>query len=77
MTQMRSQGESGSAANAVLVSLLRTLVDKELLSNAEVRAILTKAAGDLPSHEFTAPAKGAAGVILSDWLPQFPENGGD
>lgn len=69
--------EIGNATSAVLISLLRTLIDKGVLSNVEVRALLTKAASDLGPHEYTAPVKGAIGVILDDILPQFPENGGD
>jgi hypothetical protein len=38
---------------------------------------LTRAAADLGPHEYTAPVKGAVGVILDDLLPIFPENGGD
>jgi hypothetical protein len=69
--------ELGNAASAVLVSLLKTLVDKDVLSNAEVRVLLTKAAGDLGQHEYAAPVKGAMGIILNDLLPIFPEDGGD
>jgi hypothetical protein len=38
---------------------------------------LTKAATALGPHDYTAPVKGAIGIILDDVLPQFPENGGD
>ena len=69
--------ELGNAASAVLVSLIRTLVDKDILSNAEVRVLLTKAASDLGPHEYVAPVKGAMGIILNDLLPMFPEDGGD
>jgi hypothetical protein len=69
--------EIGNAASAVLVSLLKSLIDKNLLSNADVRALLTKAASDLGPHEYTAPVKGAIGIILNDLLPIFPEDGGD
>ncbi|HYA28898.1 MAG TPA: hypothetical protein VEI95_08780 [Acidobacteriota bacterium] len=69
--------EIGNATSAILISLLRTLVDKHVLSNTEVRAVLTKAATELGPHDYTAPVKGAIGVILDDVLPQFPENGGD
>jgi len=67
----------GSATSAVLVSLGRALIEKDLLTNAEVRAVLMKAADDLGQHEYSEPMKGAAGIILDDLLPQFPENGGD
>jgi hypothetical protein len=43
--------ELGNAASAVLVSLLRTLVDKSILSKSEARILLTKAANDLGPHE--------------------------
>jgi len=69
--------EIGHATNAVLVSLLRTLLEKSVLSNAEVRVLLTKAAYELHPHEYAAPAEGAAGIILNDMLPRFPEDGGD
>jgi hypothetical protein len=77
MSQAKCDIEIATAASAVLISLLRTLVDGKLLSNRDVRAVLSKAVADLPSHEFAAPAKGAAGIILNDWLPRFPEDGGD
>ena len=56
---------------------LRVLVDKQVLSNTEARAVLTKAAEKLGPHDYTAPVKGAIGIILDDILQQFPENGGD
>jgi hypothetical protein len=56
---------------------LQTLVDKDVVSNTDVRALLTKAANDLGPHDYTAPVKGAIGVILDDILPKFPENGGN
>lgn len=48
-----------------------------MLTNADVRAILTNAAYDLPPHDYAAPAGGAAGIILNEMLPRFPEDGGD
>lgn len=69
--------ELGNATSAVLLSLLKTLVDKDILSNSEARILLTKAASDLVPHEYTAPVKGAMGIILNDLLPMFPEDGGD
>ncbi len=69
--------EIGNATSAVLISLLQTLVAKGVVSNTEVRALLAKAASDLGPHEYTAPVKGAIGVILDDILPKFPEDGGD
>ena len=69
--------ELANATNAVLIVLLHNLVGKGILSNREVRALLSKAAADLGPHDYTAPVKGAIGVILDDILPTFPENGGD
>lgn len=69
--------EIGNATSAVLIALLQTLIAKGVLSNTEVRTLLGKAASDLGPHDYTAPVKGAIGVILDDILPQFPENGGD
>jgi len=69
--------ELGNAASAVLVSLLKTLVNKNVLSNAEARVLLTTAASDLGVHDYAAPVKGAMGIILNDLMPMFPENGGD
>jgi hypothetical protein len=69
--------EIGNATSAILIALLKGLVDKDVLSNREVRAVLTKAASDLGPHDYTAPVKGAIGIILDDILPTFPENGGD
>ena len=69
--------ELANATNAVLIALLRSLVNKGVLSNREVRALLSKAAADLGPHDYTAPVKGAIGIILDDLLPSFPENGGD
>jgi hypothetical protein len=69
--------EIGKACNAVLISLLKTLIDKNVLSNADVRALLTRAASDLGPHEYAVPLQGAIGIILDDVLPIFPEDGGD
>jgi len=77
---MHGQGhepKSANATSAVLVSLLKTLVDKNVLSNSDVRILLTRAASDLGPHEYAAPVKGATGIILDDLLPIFPEDGGD
>jgi hypothetical protein len=71
------EAEIGNATSAVLISLLQTLVGKGVVSNNEVRVLLTKAASDLGPHDYTAPVKGAIGVILDDILPKFPEDGGD
>ncbi len=65
------------ALTAVTLSLLRTLVLKDVLSNADVRALLTNAASEITPHQYTAPTPGAAGVILDDLLPMFAEDGGD
>jgi len=67
--------EIGNATSAILISLLRTLIEKDLLSSSEVRALLTKAAVDLGPHDYTAPVKGAIGIILDDILPLFPDGG--
>jgi len=48
-----------------------------MLSNAEVRTLLTEAASDLGPHEYTAPIKGEIGIIIDDILPKFPEDSGD
>ena len=77
MNARSRDAELGRATNAVLVFLLRTLLEKSVLSNTDVRVILTKAAYDLHPHEYAAPAEGAAGIILNDMLPRFPEDGGD
>ena len=69
--------ETASAANAILVSVLGTLLEKSGLSSADVRALLTKAAYELHPHDYAAPAEGAAGIILNELLPRFPEDGGD
>jgi hypothetical protein len=69
--------EIGNATSAILVSLMRMLIDKDVLSDTEVRVLLTKAADNLGPHEYTTPVKGAIGVILYDILPRFPENDGN
>lgn len=69
--------EIGNATSAIVIALLRTLVDKGVLSNNEARSVLTKASTALGPHDYTAPVKGAIGIILDDILPKFPENGGD
>lgn len=69
--------ETGHAMSAVLVSLLQALVGKGVLTNAEVRTVLTGAASRLGPHDYGAPIKGAIGFILNDLLPQFPDGGGD
>jgi hypothetical protein len=73
----RRELEICNAVGAILVSLLKSLVDKKVLSNAEVRILLADAASDLGPHEYSAPVKGAVGIILDDILPKFPEDGGD
>ena len=77
MNETTREAEIGHVSIAVLISLLRMLVDKEVLSNAEIRAVLSRAVSDLGPFEHVAPAKGAAGIILNDLLPGFPEDGGD
>jgi hypothetical protein len=77
MSPKTPEPEIGRATSAVLVSLLKTLLEKSVLSNAEVRVTLTKAAYDLHPHEYAAPADDAAGIILNEMLPRFPEDGGD
>ena len=67
--------EIGNATSAILISLLRSLIDKSVLNNSDVRALLKKAASDLGPHDYTAPVKGAIGIILDDILPQFPDGG--
>jgi hypothetical protein len=69
--------EIGNATSAVLVSLLQTLIERNVLSNEDVRSLLTKAAGDLTSHEYASPVKGAVGIILDDLLPKFAKGGAD
>lgn len=69
--------EVANATSAVLISLMRALAEKDLLTNAEMRAVLMKAADDLGPHEYIEPIKDAADILLNDILPQFPENGGD
>lgn len=63
--------ELGNAASAVLVSLLKTLVDKNILSNTEARVLLTKAANDLGPHEYAAPVKGAMGGSYSTTCSRY------
>ena len=77
MNDQRRELQIGTATSAVLVSLLQTLVDKGILSNSEVRGLLTKAASDLGPHGYAAPYEGGIGVILDDLLLKFPEDGGD
>ena len=69
--------EIGNATSAILVSLLQTLIEKNILSNADVRSLLTKAAGDSASREYASPAKGAVGIIIDDMLPRFAKGGAD
>lgn len=66
-----------NATNAVIVSLLKTLIDRGVFSGLEVRALLARAASDLGPHEYAVPVKGAIRIILNDMLPIFPEDGGD
>jgi len=44
--------ELGNATTAILISLLKTLVDKSVLSNTDVRVLLNKAANGLGPHEY-------------------------
>ena len=75
--RLSSSTEAATATIAVLVALVKAMIEKNVLSNAEVRVLLTKAANDLGPDEYTAPGKGAMGIILDDILPIFPEDGGD
>ena len=77
MTQRSREAETGDATRAVLVSLLKALLAKSMLSNTDVRTLLTKAAYDLHPHDYAAPAEGAAGIILNEMLPKFVEDGGN
>lgn len=77
MSPKSPECEIGRATNAMLVSLLKALLEKSVLSNADVPAILTKAAYNLHPHEYAVPAGGAPGIILNDTLPRFPKDGGD
>jgi len=77
MSQRSREAEIGHATSAVLFSLLRVLLEKAILTNTDVRALLTKAAYDLHPHDYAAPAEGAAGIILNEWLLKFAEDGGD
>jgi hypothetical protein len=69
--------EIGNATSAILISLLQSLVDKDVLTTVEVQPVLTRAASDPGPHDYTAPVKGAIGIIVDDLLPKFPEIGGD
>ncbi len=69
--------EIGNAVSAVLVALMQTLVDRNILSSADIRQALTGAARHLGPHDYGAPVKGAIGIILNDIMPQFPDTGGD
>jgi hypothetical protein len=77
VSQRSREVEIGDATRAVLVSLLRVLLEKSILSNTDVHTLLTKAAYDLHPHDYAAPAEGAAGIILNEMLPKFAEDGGD
>lgn len=77
MYGQRSAREVADAGMAVVVTLLETLVDRKLVSNSDVRRLLTNAAGTLGPHDYSAPVGGAVGIILNDLLPNFPEDGGD
>ena len=69
--------EIETAVSAVLSALIRTLVDKDVLSNSDVRQMLTRAVSALGPHDYGAPVHGAAGLILAEIMPQFPDAGGD
>jgi hypothetical protein len=69
--------ETGNAKYAILVSLLQTLIEKNVLPNADVRSLLTKAANNIGSREYAAPVKGAVSIILDDLLPRFVKGESD
>jgi hypothetical protein len=77
VSQQSCEVEISDATRAVLVSLLRALLEKSILSNSDVRTILTKAAHGRHPHDYAAPAEGAAGIILNEILPKFAEDGGN
>jgi hypothetical protein len=57
--------------------LLQSLVDEDVVTTVGVQPVLTRAASDPGPHDYTAPVKGAIGIIVDDLLPKFPEIGGD
>jgi hypothetical protein len=67
--------EIGNATSAILISLLRALVDKQVLSNTEARAVLTKAADKLGPHDYTAPVKGGSASSSMTFCNSFPRTG--
>jgi hypothetical protein len=77
MDEQGCEVDISHAASAVLVSLLKALIDKDVLTGMDVRALLTRAAAEIRPHGYAAPVRGAAGIILNDLLPMFPEDGGD
>jgi hypothetical protein len=70
---MYGQGRELEIGNATRTVLL-ALIDKDvLMTNAKVRALLTKVAANLGPHDYTAQVKGAIGIVLDDLLPRFPD----
>ena len=69
--------EIENAVIAVVVALMQALVDRNVLSNKDVRQALAGAASHLGPHDYGAPVGGAIGIVLSEIMPQFPDSGGD
>ena len=67
--------EIGNATSAIVISLLRTLVDKGVLSNSEARAVLTKAATELGPHNYTARSKARLELSSTMFCRNSPRTG--
>jgi hypothetical protein len=62
---------ASTAAVVLLVELIYTLVEKNVLTGDDVRAMLTRQAAELQQRSNMAAAKGALRIIENDVLPRF------
>jgi hypothetical protein len=62
------------AGGAIMSALLDTLVEKQVISNAEVRALLSRALLGIGPHARSAGGYEASKVIASIMRERFPES---
>ena len=65
------------AGGVIMVALLETLVEKNVLSAAEVRALLSKALLGIGPHARSAGGYEASWAIANIMRERFPESRGD
>jgi len=68
--------ELGAVGASILVALLELLVDKNVLTRADVRGILADARQSLEPASSSMSIARAIAIIEKDILPKFPSKSG-